>query len=83
MQRIISGETFSYMIKDVQNCQSEYEFKEFLKDLIDEIPLDMKEKELFIDDLKRCLDRTVEDNDKNFWEMDTALRDYFLNAILK
>ena len=88
--RILSGDTYTQMVLDVQNCNDDQEFKEFLHALIDQIPMTTTaglmlddDKKGFIDDLKECLDRTMESDEKNFWHMDTALRDYFLDALMK
>ena len=87
--RLLTGDTYSQMVIDVQNCNNDADFKEFLKTLIDSIPMPTSaglmldnDKKYFIDDLKQCLDITMETDAKNFWKMDTALRDYFLDAIM-
>lgn len=90
MARIISGDTYTQMVKNVQNCERENEFKSFLKALIDEIPIARTagkmakdDKRFYVEDLIECLERTIENGTENFWIMDTALRDYFLDAIMK
>ena len=88
--RILTSDTYTQMVIDVQNCNDDQEFKAFLHALIDQIPMPTSaglmlddDKRFFIEDLKQCLDRTMESDAKNFWTMDTALRDYFLDAIMK
>ena len=88
--RMIAGDTYTRMVNDVQNCNDDMDFKDFLKALIDEIPMTTTaglmlddDKAGFIDDLKQCLDITMEKDATNFWSMDTALRDYFLHAVMK
>lgn len=88
--RILTSDTYTQMVIDVQNCNDDQEFKAFLHALIDQIPMPTSaglmlddDKRFFIEDLKQCLDRTMESDAKNFWTMDTALRDYFLDAVMK
>lgn len=90
MSRLISGDTYTQMVIDSQNCNDGETFKAFLHALIDSIPVPTTaglmlddDKRFFIEDIKQCLDVTMDSDAKNFWQIDTALRDYYLDAIMK
>lgn len=89
MSRLITGDTYTKMVEDVQHCTDIRAFKGFLHALIDELYLGVgnefsqENKEGFIDDLKTCLDITMDWETTNFWSNDTVLRDHFLDAIMK
>lgn len=83
---MMSQKTQESIIDDIQNFD-ERDCKTFLKALVDEVVhVDDKDgdlKRVSLQDVKDCIDIVVSSKPDGYWNLDTAVRDYFTNAYLK
>lgn len=81
----MSVETQEQIVTATQLANTGFKFKDFVKALVDEVYLgnDENNRINFLEDLTDCIEVTMSDSPEAYWNLDTIVREHFIDAYLR